>query len=71
MTDSAKYDEELEFMSELVEECLREEGYVVQRYEETKHRTSAYRGIFVTDRNGKVYTLYLDTIWKEISDDER
>jgi len=60
-----KINEELEFISELVAECLREEKYEVTEYEKTNTRTTAYSGIFVKDRQGKEYTIVFDEKWKK------
>lgn len=63
--DKQEHDEDLELISELIEATLQEDGYTVQRFEETEHSTTEYRGLFVTDRNGRVFTVGLNRKWKD------
>lgn len=61
-------DEDIELISELLEATLEEDGYNVQRFEETSYSTTEYKALFVTDRNGRIYTVGINSCnWKEIS----
>ncbi|CAI8877333.1 hypothetical protein EMIT07CA2_30045 [Brevibacillus sp. IT-7CA2] len=53
-------DDDLELLNELIEASLRENGYEVTRYEDTNYSTTAYRGLFIKARNGRVFKVSMD-----------
>ncbi|WP_339306808.1 hypothetical protein [Paenibacillus sp. FSL R5-0519] len=56
MSNEAKrFDDTL--MAELISECLREDGYVVNEFDGKYHRTSWDRAFFVTSPTGRKYVL--------------
>lgn len=55
-------DESLDKIVELIENSMREEGYITKRYSQTdgKFGTTSYDCLILRDENGREYTLSID-----------